>query len=157
VPHVLPDGPLIVGVDAGDRSRDAIALGKQLVPYFPRGLLAMYVHTLQELDLLMSGQRIEEVEKLVAADTEAKHEQVHALVAELGVSDVQVRQDTSAAAGLQEEAVARNAALVVLGSSNRSVLGRVLPESASTPRRTRGMRSHGRLTLPVEAALRSSC
>jgi nucleotide-binding universal stress UspA family protein len=127
MPHVLPDGPLIVGVDAGDRSRDALALGKQLAVDFAGGLLAVYAHTVKELDLLMTGQRIEEVEKLVAADTEAKHDQARALAAELGISDVQVRRDTSAAAGLQDEAVARNAAIVVLGSSNRSVLGRVMP------------------------------
>lgn len=45
----------------------------------------------------------------------------------MGVRDVLLHKDSSAAAGLHEEAVARGAALVVLGSSNRSVLGRVLP------------------------------
>lgn len=51
MPNVLPEGPLVVGVDAGDRSRDAIALAKQLAAGFPGGLGAVYVHTLQELDL----------------------------------------------------------------------------------------------------------
>jgi nucleotide-binding universal stress UspA family protein len=127
VPKVLPDGPLIVGVDASDRSRDAIALGKQFALDFDGELSAVYVHTLQELDLLMTGQRVEEVEKLVAADVEANHGRVRALAAELGISDVRVRRESSVAEGLQEEAIARDAAIVVLGSSNRSVLGRVLP------------------------------
>ncbi|HET7427356.1 MAG TPA: universal stress protein [Gemmatimonadales bacterium] len=126
-PNVLPEGPLIVGVDAGDRSRDAIALAKQLAVGFPGGLLAVYVHTLQELDLLVTGSPVEEVEAIVARDAEAKLQAASALAAELGVPDVQLRRDSSASAGLHEEAVARNAALVVLGSSNRSVLGRVLP------------------------------
>src|SRR3954451_8237619 len=127
MPNVLPEGPLIVGVDAGDRSRDAIALAKQLAAGFPGGLVAVYVHTLQELDLLMTGSRVEEVEAIVAADAEDKLEAVRALAAEMGVRDVLLHKDSSAAAGLHEEAVARGAALVVLGSSNRSVLGRVLP------------------------------
>jgi nucleotide-binding universal stress UspA family protein len=127
MPNVLPEGPLIVGVDAGDRSRDAIALAKQLEAGFPGSLLAVYVHTLQELDLLMTGSRVEEVEAIVAEDAKAKLDAVRAIAAAMGVADVQLRKDSSAAAGLHAEAVARNAALVVLGSSNRSVLGRVLP------------------------------
>jgi nucleotide-binding universal stress UspA family protein len=127
MPDALPEEPLIVGVDAGERSRDAIALAKQLAVDFPGGLLAVYVHTLQELDPLMTGNRLEEVEQIVSADAKAKLEEVRVLAAGMGVSDVQLRQDSSAAAGLHAEAVARSAALVVLGSSNRSVLGRVLP------------------------------
>ena len=119
-----PEGPLIVGVDAGDRSRDAIALAKQLAVDFPGGLLPVYV---QELDLLMTGRGVEEVEAIVAADAKAKLDAVRAVAAEMGISDVQLRKDSSAAAELHAEAVVRGAALVVLGSSNRSVLGRVLP------------------------------
>src|SRR4051794_25092198 len=126
MPNVLPEGPLIVGVDAGDRSRDAIALAKQLAGGFPGGLRAVYVHTLQELELLTTGSRGEEVEAIVAADAEAKLEAVRALASEMGGPDVQLQKDSSPAAGLNEEAVSLNAALVVLGSSNRSVLGRVL-------------------------------
>ena len=118
---------MIVGVDGGDRARDAIVLATQLAADFPGPLLAVYVHTLEELDLLMTGTRVEEVEAIVAADAEAKLETVRAVAAELGVADVELRKDSSAAAGLHEEAAARSAALVVLGSSNRSVVGRVLP------------------------------
>jgi nucleotide-binding universal stress UspA family protein len=126
-PDALPEGPLIVGVDAGDRSRDAIALAEKLAVGFPGELLAVYVHTLDELDPLTTGSRIEDVEAIVAADAKAELEAVRSVAAEMGVSDVHLRRDSSAAAGLHEEAVARSAALVVLGSSNRSVLGRVLP------------------------------
>ena len=125
--ETLPEGPLIVGVDAGDRARDAIALGKQLADGFPGGLLAVYVHTLQELDALMTTRNVDEVEAIVEADAEKQLEAVRAVAAEMGMSDVQLRKDSSASAGLHEEAVARGAAVVVLGSSNRSVLGRVLP------------------------------
>lgn len=126
-PPVVGDGPLIVGVDETERSRDAIALGQQLAPALPGELMAVYVHTLEELDALMSGHRPDEVERLVAEHAAAKHAKVRALAAEMGVSGVELKQATSAAAGLHDQAVESDAALVALGSSSRSGLGRVLP------------------------------
>jgi nucleotide-binding universal stress UspA family protein len=116
-----------VGVDESERSRDAVALGQQLAEDLPGGLIAVYVHTLEELDALMTGHHPEEVEELVAEHAKAKHSQVRALAAEMGVSDVRLRQATSPAAGLHEQAVETGAVLVVTGSSHRSGLGRVLP------------------------------
>ena len=126
-PSVVPDGPLVVGVDESERSRDAIALGQQLAEDLPGGLLAVYVHTLEELDALMTGHHPEEVEELVAEHAKAKHAQVRALAAEMGVSEMHLRQATSPAAGLHDQVGESNAALVVIGSSSRSGLGRVLP------------------------------
>jgi nucleotide-binding universal stress UspA family protein len=125
--RVVGDGPLIVGVDETERSRDAIALGQQLALALPGELIAVYVHTLEELDALMSGHHPDEVERLVAEHAAAKHAKVRALAREMGVSDVQLRQATSATAGLYDQAVGSDAALVALGSSSRSGFGRVLP------------------------------
>jgi nucleotide-binding universal stress UspA family protein len=124
---VVPDGPLVIGVDESEGSRDAIALGQQLAEDLAGGQLPVYVHTLQELDALMTGHNPEEVEELVAEHAKAKHAQVRALAAEMGVSEVHVRQATSSAAGLHDQVGESNAALVVIGSSSRSGLGRVLP------------------------------
>jgi nucleotide-binding universal stress UspA family protein len=125
--RVVPDGPLLIGVDETERSRDAIALGQQLAPCVPGQPMYVYVHTLEELDALMAGWRPEEVEQLVAEHAQDKLARVRALAAEMGVSDVQLRQAASAAEGLHEQAVEREAALVAIGSSSRSGLGRVLP------------------------------
>jgi hypothetical protein len=81
---VVPNGPLVVGVDESERSRDAIALGRQLAEDLPGGLLPVYVHTVEELDALMTGHHLEEVEELVAEHAKAKHAQVRALAAEMG-------------------------------------------------------------------------
>lgn len=105
----------------------ALALGQQFGHELPGGLAAVYVHTLEGLEPLMAGQRLEEVEQLVAADASAKHAKVRALAAEIGVSNVAVRQASSAATGLHDQAVESGAALVAIGSSGRSGLGRVLP------------------------------
>ena len=124
---VVPDGPLVVGVDESERSRDALALGQQLAEDLPGGLMPVYVHTLEELDALMTGHHPEEVEELVAEHAKAKHAKVRALAAEMGISEVHLRQATSPAAGLHDQAGESNAAIVVIGSSSRSGLGRVLP------------------------------
>jgi nucleotide-binding universal stress UspA family protein len=123
----VPNGPLVVGVDESERSRDAIALGAQLAQALPGELMLVYVHTLQELDALMTGHDPEEVEQLVAADAGAKQAKAAALAAEMGISQVRLRRATSAAAGLHAQAVESNAGLVVIGPSSRSGLGRVLP------------------------------
>jgi nucleotide-binding universal stress UspA family protein len=126
-PRLNQDGPLIVGVDESERSRDAIALGHQFGHELPGGLVVIYVHTLEGLEPLLAARRLEELERLVAANASAKHAKVRALAAEMGVSDVELRQASSAAAGLHDQAVQSDAALVAIGSSGRSGLGRVLP------------------------------
>ncbi|HSS32626.1 MAG TPA: universal stress protein [Solirubrobacterales bacterium] len=125
--RVAPAGPLIVGVDESERSRDAIALGRQLALGLPGELMPVYIHTLEELGSLVTGHRSREVEELVAIDAAAEHAKVRALAEEMGISDVQLRQAPSAPAGLHHQAVESNAALVVIGSSSRSGLGRLLP------------------------------
>jgi nucleotide-binding universal stress UspA family protein len=125
--RAVPDGPLLIGIDETERSRDAIALGQQLALCVPGEPMYVYVHTLEELDALMVGSDLGEVEQLVAGHAQDKLARVRALAAEMGVSDVQLRQATSVAEGLHEQAVESEAALVVIGSSSRSGLGRVLP------------------------------
>jgi nucleotide-binding universal stress UspA family protein len=118
---------VIVGVDESERSRDAIALGQQLAMGLPGELMPVYVHTLEELDALMAGHHAEEVQQLVAEDAQAKLEQIRGLAADMGFPDVGLRQASSAAEGLHEQAAETDAAAVVIGSSNRSGLGRLLP------------------------------
>jgi len=125
-PRLFGDGPLIVGVDGSGRSRDAIGLGQQLALALPGELMAVYVHTLDELDTVTSVHYSDEAERLAAQQTAAKRAKVAALAAEMGAADVQLRQATSAAAGLHDQAIGSDAALVLLGSSSRAGLGRVL-------------------------------
>lgn len=125
--RAVPDGPLLIGIDETELSRDAIALGQQLALCVPGEPMYVYVHTFEELGALMTGRDPSEVEELVATHAQDKLERVRALAAEMGVSDVQLRQATSASEGLHEQALEDEAALLVIGSSSRSGLGRVLP------------------------------
>jgi hypothetical protein len=86
-----PGGPLVIGVDMDERSRDAIALGQQLATGLPGELMPVYVHTLEELDALMAGHHPDEVQQLVAEDAQAGLEQVRALAAGMGIPEVGLR------------------------------------------------------------------
>jgi nucleotide-binding universal stress UspA family protein len=123
----VPDGPLIVGVDGADRARDAIALGQQLAIDLPGGIEAVYIHTLEGLDDLMTGKRPHEFEKLVAEDEAAKLSEVRTLVAPMGIEEVQVRRAATPSEGLYAQVAESKASIVVIGSSERSGLGKLLP------------------------------
>lgn len=127
LPGVVPDGPLIVGVDGADRARDAIALGRQLAIGLPGGIEVVYIHPLEELDALMTGRRLQEVEKLVAEDGESKLAEVRALASGMEIDEVRMRRAASPAEGLHAEMVESDASIVVIGSSKRSGLGKLLP------------------------------
>jgi nucleotide-binding universal stress UspA family protein len=124
---VVPDGPLIVGVDAADRARDAIALSQQLAPGLPGEIEAVYIHTLEGLSDLMGGRRLQEVERSVAEDGAAKLSEVRTLAAQMGIEEVQMRQAATPAEGLYAQLVESEASIVVIGSSERSGLGKLLP------------------------------
>jgi nucleotide-binding universal stress UspA family protein len=124
---VVPDGPLIVGVDGADRARDAIALGQQLAIDLPGGIEAVYIHTLEGLDDLMTGKRPHEFEQLVAEDEAAKLSEVRTLVAPMGIEEVQVRRAATPSEGLYAQVAESKASIVVIGSSERSGLGKLLP------------------------------
>ena len=123
----VPDGPLIVGVDGADRARDAIALGRQLATGLPGGIEAVYIHPLEELDSLMTGRRLQEIEETVAEDGAAKLSEVQALATPLGIEGVRMRRAASPAEGLHAEMSERDTSIVVIGSSKRSGLGKLLP------------------------------
>lgn len=123
----VPEGPLIVGVDGAERARDAIALAQQLAIDLPGGIEAVYIHTLEGLDDLLTGKRPHEFEQLAAEDGEAKLEEVRALAARMGIEEVQMRRAATPAEGLYSQAVENGACIVVIASSARSGLGKLLP------------------------------
>jgi nucleotide-binding universal stress UspA family protein len=120
------EGPVIVGLDETERSRDAIPLARRLARELSVEMVPVYVHTMERLDALAGGPP-DEVMRLAALDAEAQYERVRSLAEESGVTDVRLVNAPAAAQGLQEEALDTGAAMVVIGSSRRSGLGRVMP------------------------------
>jgi nucleotide-binding universal stress UspA family protein len=119
--------PLIVGVDGSERSHDALALAVQLAEPGQRLVLA-HVHPYGELSDLLSGEDYERLVREVAESTlSAAQDTLPPATERL----MQLVSNRSPAAGLHDLAVEKGAALIVVGSSHRSGLGRVFAGSVA--------------------------
>jgi nucleotide-binding universal stress UspA family protein len=119
--------PLIVGVDGSERSRDALALAVQLAEPGQRVVLA-HVHPYGQLADLLSGGDYEQLVREVAESTLSATQETLPPGTE---RVMQLVPNRSPAAGLHGLAAEEDAALIVVGSSHRSGLGRVLAGSVA--------------------------
>lgn len=117
-------GVVVVGVDGSDQSRDAIALGLTLAEPLTADLASVFVHPYGPLAGSLPESKYEE---FVTELVDAVH--AHMRAVELPVSQRKLRivTDRSPAAGLQRTAEETRPALIVVGGSQRSRIGRVLP------------------------------
>jgi nucleotide-binding universal stress UspA family protein len=118
---------VIVGVDASQRSRDALALGQALNE--PGGrLLLVYAHAFGELaGLLTKGDE----ERLVREAAESVARQAHEVLDNATEREMRIVAERSPAAALQQLAFVAEAGLIVVGSSERSGLGKVVAGSVA--------------------------
>jgi nucleotide-binding universal stress UspA family protein len=116
-------GPVIVGVDGSKRSVEALALADLLGPALGREVLIAYVHPYGELESLLSGG---EYETLVHEVAQSTFLQVREHLPSVPERRMRLVSDRSPAAGLQRLAEREGAALIVIGSSHRSRIGRIL-------------------------------
>ena len=119
--------PLVVGVDGTERSRDALALAARLADPGQRVLLT-HVHTYGRLANLLSGGEYEQLVREVADSTFAA---VQETLAPATQRELRLVSNSSPAAGLQAIAEETGASIIVVGSSHRSGLGRVLAGSVT--------------------------
>jgi nucleotide-binding universal stress UspA family protein len=124
---MLRTTPLVVGVDGTERSRDALALASQLAdPGQP--FLLTHVHNYGRLSSLLSAGEYEQLVREVADSTFAA---VQETLAPAGRRELRLVSNPSSAAGLQQIAQETDASFIVVGSSHRSGLGRVLAGSVT--------------------------
>jgi len=118
---------VIVGVDASQRSRDALALGQTVNE--PAGrLLIVYAHAFGELSgLLTEGDE----ERLVREAAESVARQAGEVLDHATEREMRIIAERSPAAALQQLALEAEAGLIVVGSSERSGLGKVLAGSVA--------------------------
>jgi nucleotide-binding universal stress UspA family protein len=124
---ILQTTPLVVGVDGTERSRDALALATRLADPGQR-LLLTHVHNYGRLSNLLSGGEYEQLVREVADSTFAAVQETLAPAAQ---RELRLVSNPSPAAGLQEIAQETGASIIVVGSSHRSGLGRVLAGSVT--------------------------
>jgi nucleotide-binding universal stress UspA family protein len=116
-------GPVIVGVDGSERSVEALALADLLGPVLGRRVVIAYVHPYGRFSSLLSGG---EYETLVREVAESTFDQIREHLPSVPERRMQLVSEESPAAGLHALAEREAAALIVLGSSHRSTIGRIL-------------------------------
>jgi nucleotide-binding universal stress UspA family protein len=115
---------IIVGADASERAEDAIAFAAQLARVSGATVVLAAAYPYDEVE---GDDPDAAYGAFVREGAEGDLERLRPQVA--GVDNVEVRAvpDTSSARALQDLAEREDAALIVLGSSRRAGLGRVLP------------------------------
>lgn len=116
-------GPVIVGVDGSQRSVEALALADLLGPALGRPVVIAYVHPYGKLSSLLSEG---EYEALIREVAESTFDQIREHLPSVPQRRMQLVSDESPAAGLHTLAEREAAALIVIGSSHRSNIGRIL-------------------------------
>lgn len=116
-------GPVIVGVDGTERSIDALALADRLAAALRRPVVIAYVHPYGELASVFSEG---DYERLVREVAESTFDQIREHLPSVPERRLQLVNEASPAAGLHAMAEREGAALTVIGSSNRSRIGRIL-------------------------------
>jgi nucleotide-binding universal stress UspA family protein len=117
-----PHGPILVGYDGSDESRDALALAKQLARATDSWLLLAWIEPVGPFDLPYEvvlepiQERAERALDEVARDLRDQDFEVGMRVGLLG----------SAAQGIHELAESESAELIVVGSSHRGRLGQAV-------------------------------
>jgi nucleotide-binding universal stress UspA family protein len=117
-------GSIVVGVDGSERSHDALVLAGVLAQVLGGGLLIAHVHPYRDLSSLLSEGEYEGLVREVAESTLAQSEEALPDGVE---REMRLVEDRSPAGGLDRAARESEAFLVVVGSSHRAGLGKVLP------------------------------
>jgi nucleotide-binding universal stress UspA family protein len=114
---------VLVGYDGTDESRDALALARLLAPALEAELhvVAVFVHAPLEVEGTLYA-------RLVQEETERLEHEIRDQLGELPARTLVVPA-ASAAGALHGLAERQDAALIVLGSTHRGTLGRILPGS----------------------------
>jgi nucleotide-binding universal stress UspA family protein len=115
---------VVVGVDGSDQSGDALALALTLVEPLGASLSPVSVHPYGPLAGTLPESRYEE---FVTELADAVHEHMRSLGLPVAERRLRLVSARSPAAGLQRMAEEEPAAVIVVGGSSRSRLGRVFP------------------------------
>ena len=115
--------PILVGVDGSTRSIDALVFADVLAAALRTRLVIAYVHSLGKLSSVFSE---DEHELIVRGIAESTFDQIRDYLPSVPERRLQLLSDRSPAAGLHALAEQEQAALMVVGSSHRSNIGRIL-------------------------------
>lgn len=116
-------GPVVVGVDGSEHSVEALALADLLGPALGHPVILVHVHPFRQRSSLFAPG---EYERLVREVAESTFEQIREHLPSVPERRMQLVADRSPAAGLHALAEREGAGLIVVGSSHRSSIGRIV-------------------------------
>jgi nucleotide-binding universal stress UspA family protein len=114
---------IIVGIDESDRSKDAVALAAQLARGSGAELALICAYPYDDRPSRASNL---EYRRSLRADAEESLRRAHEGAADLPIAESRAIAERSPARAIQALATSEGASLVVLGSSRRGGMGRVL-------------------------------
>lgn len=117
------NSPVIVGVDGSERSTDALALADLLGSALGRPVVIAHVHPYGQLSSVFSDAEYDTIVREVAEST---FDQVREHLPSVPERRMELIAEKSPSAGLHALAERQEAAMVVIGSSHRSRIGRIL-------------------------------
>jgi len=115
---------VLIGVDGSSRAEDATAVAALIAPALEARPALLYAHPYRELESLLSeGER----EQLVREVAETSARQARAYFGDAEPPRLELVGNRSPAAALHAAATERDVAAIVVGSSSRGAVGRVMP------------------------------
>ena len=119
---------ILVGIDDRPSARDALVLGRWLAAARSQELLPAWVHPYERLpSLLEVGPEQDQLRQAI----EAMAGDVRSTLPDELRGELRLVSGSSAAEALEQLATRENASLIVLGSSERSGIGRIVPGSTA--------------------------
>jgi nucleotide-binding universal stress UspA family protein len=115
---------VLIGVDGSSRADDAMAVAELIAPALDARPALLYAHPYRELESLLSeGER----EQLVREVVETSARQARAHFGDAEAPRLELVGNRSPAAALHAAASERDVVALVVGSSSRGAIGRVMP------------------------------
>src|SRR4051812_7196395 len=115
-------GVILVGVDGSSQSRDAVVAGALLAAAHSDELVLVHSRSGGPLESLLGGGRYEQLVREIVEEALSA-----AALAEVPSPTMELVADGSPAVALQRFAVRDDARAIVVGSSHRGPIGRVVP------------------------------
>ena len=115
-------GPIVAGYNGSKQARDGLALGKRLCSGLDTGAVVLSVLTYAPTETTMDAY-----ERMLREDEARLGAEARAALSGIDPIEIVATPGVSPAHELHDLAVARGAAAIVLGSTHRGAIGRVIP------------------------------
>ena len=137
-------GPIVAGYNGSKQARDGLALGKRLCSGLDTGAVVLSVLTYAPTETTMDAY-----ERMLREDEARLGAEARAALSGIDPIEIVATPGVSPAHELHDLAVARGAAAIVLGSTHRGAIGRVIRDRRRPAALGRTVSDCGRAARPM--------